>query len=50
MKKYNFKKQSSKNKQKPKYKLLDISKWGIDFNKNEYNEIVLSNSNHPEKM
>ncbi len=37
-----------KKKKKPKYKTLDTKKWGIDFNKNEYQEIVLSNSNHPE--
>lgn len=40
----------SKKKKKPKYKTLDIKNWGIDFNKNEYKEIVLSNSNHPEKL
>ena len=33
---------------KPKYKSLNISNWGIDFKKDEYKEIVLSNSNHPE--
>lgn len=37
-------------KQKPKYKTLNPKSWGIDFNKNEYMEIVLSNSNHPELM
>ena len=37
-----------KKKKKPKYKTLDTKKWGINFNKNEYQEIVLSNSNHPE--
>lgn len=37
-----------KKKKKPKYKTLDTKNWGIDFNKNEYREIVLSNSNHPE--
>ena len=39
-----------KAKKKPKYKTLDTKNWGIDFNKNEYKEIVLSNSNHPEMM
>lgn len=39
-----------KKKKKPKYKSLNIKNWGIDFNKNEYKEIVLSNSNHPEKL
>ena len=37
-------------KKKKKYKTLNIKNWGIDFNKNEYKEIILSNSNHPEKM
>ncbi len=37
-----------KKKKKPKYKTLDTKKWGINFDKNEYQEIVLSNSNHPE--
>lgn len=37
-----------KKAKKPKYKSLDIKNWGIDYNKNEYKEIVLSNSNHPE--
>ncbi|MBR5305064.1 MAG: hypothetical protein IKU37_09590 [Candidatus Gastranaerophilales bacterium] len=40
----------SKKKKKPKYKTLNIKNWGIDYNKNEYKEIVLSNSNHPEKL
>ena len=39
-----------KKKKKPKYKTLNIKNWGIDYNKNEYKEIVLSNSNHPEKL
>ncbi len=37
-----------KKKKKPKYKDLNTKNWGIDFNKNEYQEIILSNSNHPE--
>ena len=37
-------------KKKPKYKTLNIKNWGIDYNKNEYKEIILSNSNHPEIM
>ena len=37
-------------KKTPKYKTLNTKNWGIDFNKNEYKEIVLSNSNHPEIM
>jgi len=37
-----------KRKKKPKYKSLDPKKWGMDFNKDEYKEIILSNSNHPE--
>lgn len=43
-------KEQKKKKLKPKYKKLNPNKWGIDFNKNEYQEIVLSNSNHPELM
>ena len=39
-----------KKKKKPKYKTLSTKNWGIDFNKNEYKEIVLSNSNHPDKL
>ena len=38
-----------KNKKvKRKRKILNPKNWGIDFNKNEYQEIILSNSNHPE--
>ena len=37
-------------KKKPKYKSLNPKNWGIDYNKNEYQEIILSNSNHPEIM
>ncbi len=33
---------------KPKYKTLSTKNWGINYNKNEFYEIVLSNSNHPE--
>ena len=43
-------KSASKKKKKPKYKTLNTKNWGINFDKNEYQEIVLSNSNHPEKM
>lgn len=39
-----------KKKKKPKYKTLNVKNWGIDYNKNEFQEIVLSNSNHPEKL
>ena len=39
-----------KKKKKPKYKTLNSKNWGINFDKNEYQEIVLSNSNHPEKL
>ncbi len=39
---------STKKKKKPKYKDLNTKNWGINYNKNEYQEIVLSNSNHPE--
>ncbi len=34
-------------KKKKKFK-LDIKNWGINFDKNEYKEIVLSNSSRPE--
>ena len=37
-------------KKKPKYKSLNSKNWGINFDKNEYYEIVLSNSNHPENQ
>lgn len=40
----------AKPKKKLKYKSLNCKLWGIDFNKNEYQEIILSNSNHPEIM
>lgn len=35
-----------KNKKKPK---IDITKMGVDIDKNEYKEIILSQSNHPDK-
>lgn len=37
-----------KKKKKPKYKTLNTKNWGINFDKNEYQEIVLSNSNRPD--
>ena len=46
----NSKKVIKKKKSKPKYKTLNTKNWGIDFDKNEYKEIILSNSNHPEIM
>ena len=39
-----------KKKKKPKYKTLNTKKWGINYDKSEYQEIVLSNSNHPERL
>ena len=39
-----------KKKKKPKYKTLNTKNWGINYDKNEYQEIILSNSNHPEIM
>ncbi len=39
-----------KKKKIPKYKTLNTKNWGINFDKNEYREIILSNSNHPETM
>ena len=35
-------------KKKTKKKILNAKNWGINFDKNEYQEIILSNSNHPE--
>lgn len=38
------------NKQKKNKKVkIDIKKMGVNIDKNEYKEIVLSQSNHPEK-
>lgn len=34
-------------KKKPK---INIKNMGVDIDKNEYREIILSNSNHPEKF
>ena len=33
-----------------KKKKIDISNMGVDIDKNEYREIVMSQSNHPEQM
>ena len=42
------------NKPKPKKKKkkfqIDIRNMGVNIDKNEYREIVLSNSNHPERF
>lgn len=35
-------------KQKKKKFTIDIKNMGVSIDKNEYREIVLSNSNHPE--
>lgn len=43
-------KNKTKKKKKLKYKSLNTKNWGINFDKNEYQEIILSNSNHPEIM
>jgi len=37
-----------RNKKKPKFK-INIKNMGVDIDKNEYREIVLSNTNHPER-
>ncbi|MBQ9244697.1 hypothetical protein IJ182_00350 [bacterium] len=37
-----------KNQTKKKKFVLNIKNMGVDIDKNEYREIVLSNSNHPE--
>lgn len=39
--------QKKKTKKKTKFK-IDIKNMGVNIDKNEYREIVLSNSNHPE--
>ena len=36
-------------KKKLKFK-IDIKNMGVNIDKNEYREIVMSNSNHPEKF
>ena len=38
------------NKKKKQKKFCDIKNMGIDIDKNEYREIVLSNSAHPENL
>lgn len=38
-----------KKKKKKKLK-INIKNMGVDIDKNEYREIILSNSNHPEKF
>lgn len=43
--------EEQKKKQTKKKKFtIDIKNMGIDIDKNEYREIVLSNSNHPERF
>lgn len=37
-------------KSKNKKIKIDIKNMGVDIDKNEYREIILSQSNHPEKM
>ncbi len=39
-------KKNTKNNKKPK---IEIKNMGVDINKNEYKEIILSQSNHPDK-
>ncbi len=39
-----------KKRVKKKKFIINIKNMGVDIDKNEYREIVLSNSNHPEKM
>lgn len=41
--------EKKKAKKKKKF-TVDIKNMGVNIDKNEYREIVLSNSNHPEKM
>lgn len=40
--------EKNKKKQKKKKFTIDIKNMGVNIDKNEYREIVLSNSNHPE--
>lgn len=43
--------EEQKKKQSKKKKFtIDIKNMGVDIDKNEYREIVLSNSNHPERF
>jgi len=44
------KKISFLNKNKKKKFTINIKNMGVDIDKNEYREIILSNSNHPEKF
>lgn len=39
-----------KNLKKKKKFVIDTKNMGINIDKNEYYEIILSNSNHPEKL
>ena len=41
---------SPSNKKKKKKFTVNVKNMGINIDKNEYYEIILSNSNHPEKM
>ncbi len=41
---------TEKKKKKNKKFKIDIKNMGINIDKNEYREIVLSQSNHPEKL
>jgi len=42
--------ENNKNKNDKKSAInIDIDKMGVDIDKNEYREIILSQSNHPDK-
>ncbi len=41
--------ENKKTKKKSKL-IINIKNMGVDIDKNEYREIVLSNSNHPERI
>jgi hypothetical protein len=41
---------SDKKAKKNNKKKLNIQNMGVDIDKNEYREIVMSQSNHPERM
>lgn len=40
----------NKNKNKSKKLKIDVKNMGVNIDKNEYSEIILSQSNHPERM
>ena len=49
MQRYKMEEKKKKPLKKKKFK-INIKNMGVDIDKNEYREIVLSNSNHPERF